>query len=50
MTDLICDGTICPAVVGNVFVYLDGNHLSRTYVASMKDMFSDRFLAATGWN
>ena len=49
MTDLICDGTNCPGVVGNTFVYLDNNHLSRTYVASMSSAFGERLLAATGW-
>ncbi|WP_264484648.1 acyltransferase family protein [Paenarthrobacter ureafaciens] len=49
MTDFLCDGTTCPSVIGNVFVYLDDNHLSRTYVKSMGDMFSERWFAATGW-
>ncbi len=50
MTDLICNGSECPGVVGNTFVYLDNNHLSKTYVASMVPMFRDRWLAATGWS
>jgi peptidoglycan/LPS O-acetylase OafA/YrhL len=49
MTDLICDGTTCPGVVGNTFVYLDNNHLSRTYVASMSSVFGERLMSATGW-
>ncbi|MFJ5954800.1 acyltransferase family protein [Paenarthrobacter sp. NPDC092416] len=49
MTDLLCDGTQCPSVVGNVFVYLDDNHLSKTYVTSMGEMFDERWFAATGW-
>ncbi|NQD89468.1 acyltransferase [Paenarthrobacter sp. CM16] len=49
MTDLLCDGITCPSVVGNVFVYLDDNHLSRTYVTSMAEMFEERWFAATGW-
>jgi peptidoglycan/LPS O-acetylase OafA/YrhL len=49
MTDLICDGTSCPGVVGNTFVYLDDNHLSRTYVASMSSVFGERLMTATGW-
>jgi peptidoglycan/LPS O-acetylase OafA/YrhL len=49
MTDLICDATYCPAVVGNTFVYLDDNHLTRTYVASMSTVFAERLMAATGW-
>ncbi|MCX6500117.1 MAG: acyltransferase family protein [Arthrobacter sp.] len=50
MTDLICNATECPGVVGNTFVYMDDNHLSRTYSASMAPMFQERLLAATGWD
>ena len=49
MTDLICDGKICPAVVGNTFVYKDNNHLTRTYVASLGSVFGQRLLESTGW-
>jgi hypothetical protein len=49
MSDFICAGGICPAVVGNVYVYKDDNHLTKTYVQSMIPMFERRLLAATGW-
>lgn len=49
MTDLICDETYCPPIVGNTFVYLDDNHLTKTYVKSMADMLDERWFAATGW-
>jgi peptidoglycan/LPS O-acetylase OafA/YrhL len=49
LSDFICAGGSCPAVVGNVYVYKDDNHLSRTYVESMTPMFEERLLAATGW-
>jgi peptidoglycan/LPS O-acetylase OafA/YrhL len=49
LSDFICAGGVCPAVVGNVYVYKDDNHLSRTYVESMTPMFEERLLAATGW-
>ncbi|MDI2034479.1 acyltransferase family protein [Paenarthrobacter nitroguajacolicus] len=49
MTDLLCDGVQCPSVIGNVFVYLDDNHLSSKYVSSMGEMFDERWFAATGW-
>lgn len=49
MSDFICAGGICPAVVGNVYVYKDDNHLTKTYVQSMIPMFEKRLLAATGW-
>ncbi|MEV8147725.1 acyltransferase family protein [Arthrobacter sp. NPDC080073] len=50
MTDLICNGGECPGVVGNTFVYIDNNHLSKTYVESMAPMFQQRWMAATGWS
>ncbi|WP_426763664.1 acyltransferase family protein [Pseudarthrobacter sp. 1G09] len=49
MSDFICARGVCPAVVGNVYVYKDDNHLSRTYAESMIPMFEQRLLAATGW-
>lgn len=50
MSDFICARGVCPAVVGNVYVYKDDNHLTRTYVESMIPMFEQRLLAATGWS
>jgi peptidoglycan/LPS O-acetylase OafA/YrhL len=49
LSDFICAGGTCPAVVGNVYVYKDDNHLTKTYVQSMIPMFEQRLLAATGW-
>jgi hypothetical protein len=49
MSDFICANGICPAVVGNVYVYKDDNHLTKTYVQSMIPMFEKRLLAAAGW-
>ena len=49
LSDFICAGGTCPAVVGNVYVYKDDNHLTKTYVQSMIPMFEERLLAATGW-
>ncbi|WP_223987483.1 acyltransferase family protein [Arthrobacter sp. NicSoilB8] len=49
MSDFICAGGTCPAVVGNVYVYKDDNHLTKTYVQTMIPMFEQRLLAATGW-
>ncbi|MEV4951512.1 acyltransferase family protein [Paenarthrobacter nitroguajacolicus] len=50
MSDFICEGGTCPAVVGNVYVYKDDNHLTKTYVQTMIPMFEQRLLAATGWS
>ncbi|MEC5190201.1 MULTISPECIES: acyltransferase family protein [unclassified Arthrobacter] len=49
LSDFICADGVCPAVVGNVYVYKDDNHLTKTYVESMIPMFEERLLAATGW-
>ena len=49
MTDLICPYGTCVPTVGNVYVYLDDNHLTTTYTGSMADEFESRFLAAVNW-
>lgn len=49
MTDMICPDGTCSPVIGNVYVYMDTNHLSRTYTKSTAPVFDERFLAATGW-
>lgn len=47
--DLICPGGSCPAVIGNVRVYLDNNHLTQTYAASMAPQVGQRFVELVGW-
>lgn len=42
-TDYLCDRDACPAVIGNVFVYIDDNHVSATYLRSMEPIFTQRF-------
>ena len=49
MSDALCSQTSCPAQVGNMYVYLDNNHLGATYAATMADLFETRLLEATGW-
>ncbi|WP_231554371.1 acyltransferase family protein [Arthrobacter sp. L77] len=49
LTDVVCAGATCPGVVGNVRVYMDRDHLSRTYVETTVPVFEDRFTAALGW-
>ncbi|SDL52564.1 Peptidoglycan/LPS O-acetylase OafA/YrhL, contains acyltransferase and SGNH-hydrolase domains [Arthrobacter sp. ok362] len=49
MSDFICANGTCPPVVGNVYVYKDDNHLTKTYVQTMIPMFEKRLLAATRW-
>ncbi|WP_285728168.1 acyltransferase family protein [Psychromicrobium xiongbiense] len=49
MTDLICTDTTCPGVVGNLVVYIDNNHLTKAYSATMGPTLEQRMLEATGW-
>lgn len=49
MTDLLCPHGICSGVIGNTYVYMDNNHVTKTYAASMSAMLGARLLAATGW-
>lgn len=35
LNDLFCPGATCPAVVGNVMVYMDDNHMSVPYALSL---------------
>ncbi len=34
-TDRFCDAESCPAVIGNVLVYRDGHHVTRTYMRTL---------------
>jgi len=45
-----CPDKRCPAVIGNVMVYKDDNHITRTYMESLTPYFETKFMAATGWN
>ncbi len=49
MTDLLCPEASCPAVIGNVYVYIDNNHVSKTYWETMVPEFERRVFAGTGW-
>lgn len=49
LTDLVCADAVCPGVVGNVRVYMDRDHLSRTYVETTVPVFEQRLLRALGW-
>ena len=49
-SDYFCNDTICPAVIGNVIVYKDDNHVTATYMKSLTPIFEKEFQAATGWD
>ena len=46
--DAVCTPDDCPAVLGNVLVYLDDNHLSASYTTSMAPLLADRIEQAVG--
>ncbi|MHA6796460.1 acyltransferase family protein [Pseudonocardia bannensis] len=48
-SEYICEDRFCPAEIGNVLVYMDFNHLSATYMASMAPIVEQRIDAALGW-
>ncbi|MFI8526908.1 acyltransferase family protein [Promicromonospora sukumoe] len=37
LSERFCDDTVCPAVIGNVLVYRDDHHVTRTYMAQLAD-------------
>jgi hypothetical protein len=48
IADRVCGPDLCPAVIGNVLVYLDDNHLTASYSASMSPLVESDVLAAIG--
>jgi peptidoglycan/LPS O-acetylase OafA/YrhL len=49
LTDRLCPDGVCRPVIGNVHVYLDDNHLTADYSATLAADLRERLLAATGW-
>ncbi|MPY09526.1 acyltransferase family protein [Arthrobacter bussei] len=49
LNDYVCFSGSCPAVIGNMRVYLDDNHLTSTYARTLSPYFFERMMAATGW-
>ncbi|MGB6022493.1 MAG: acyltransferase family protein [Ornithinimicrobium sp.] len=37
LSDRLCDATTCPAVIGNVIVYSDDSHLTRSFSRTLSD-------------
>ncbi|APU20163.1 putative acyltransferase [Actinoalloteichus sp. GBA129-24] len=48
-SDYLCVEDTCPPVIGNVLVYLDENHISASYMASMTPMLEEAILDVTQW-
>lgn len=49
LTDQLCKDGLCNAVVGNVLVYLDQNHLTWDFAKTMAPALGQRMADATGW-
>lgn len=49
LTDELCPQGWCPAVMGNVFVYIDDNHISRAFGQTLAPAVSEQ-LEAQGWD
>lgn len=49
LTDLVCAEATCHGIVGNVRVFMDRDHLSKSYVETTVPVFSERLRDALGW-
>ena len=49
LADRVCGPSFCPAVLGNVLVYLDDNHLTASYATSMADLIEGDVRSALGF-
>jgi hypothetical protein len=49
MSDAICRKDVCRAVEGNVLIYHDSHHISKTYMSTMTDELGRQIGAATHW-
>lgn len=48
-SDYYCTADFCPPVVGNVYVYMDDNHVTKTYMETMAPVVQQRLMDALGW-
>ncbi|GAA3568549.1 acyltransferase family protein [Amycolatopsis ultiminotia] len=48
-TDYFCTGDSCPAVVGNVLVYMDDNHLTATFLTTLAPVVGKEMTDALRW-
>lgn len=46
IADTLCTATTCPGEIGNMLVYLDDNHLTATYAATMSTLLETSVVAA----
>jgi peptidoglycan/LPS O-acetylase OafA/YrhL len=48
-SDYFCTTTTCPPVIGNVIVYMDDNHISGTYMATVAPTMGREIERLLGW-
>ncbi|WP_257513270.1 acyltransferase family protein [Microbacterium sp. zg.Y909] len=49
LTAYLCPNGTCPAVIGGVVVYLDDNHLTRSYAQTLAPRVREEIARLTGW-
>ena len=49
MSDAVCRKDVCRAVEGNVLLYHDSHHISKTYMRTMASELGRQIGAATHW-
>ncbi|WP_129786553.1 acyltransferase family protein [Promicromonospora panici] len=49
LTDSVCGPETCAAVVGNVLVYRDDDHLTNTYVRTLRPVLGRQLRSVTPW-
>jgi hypothetical protein len=50
LTDLYCEATFCPPVIGNIMVYRDEHHITATYARTMGPFMAQAILRLMGWD
>lgn len=46
MTDYFCDSSTCPAVIDNIWVRRDDNHITRTYSQALNEVLEEQFMTS----
>lgn len=49
LTDSICPGGLCTPLIGNVFVFLDDNHLTEAYASTLSIELEEQLLPQLAW-
>lgn len=49
IADLVCNDSVCPAVIGNVLVYRDSSHFTHSFATTLAPVLDGPVGAVTGW-